>query len=69
MKLRHGQLAAYLRIAGLLSLAMAVWLWAPAAMATSVETLLMPGKVAKAHIKQETTCTNCHDRTLVRKQS
>jgi hypothetical protein len=33
------------------------------ARAVSVETLLMPGKVSKAHIKQEETCGNCHDRT------
>lgn len=37
--------------------------------ATSVETLLMPGKVTRAHVKQEETCSNCHDRTNVRTQS
>ncbi len=31
--------------------------------AASVESLLMPGKVATAHAKLEETCTNCHDRT------
>ena len=34
-----------------------------AAHAASVESLLMPGKVAAAHAKLEETCTNCHDRT------
>jgi len=33
------------------------------AFAANVETLLMPGKVSKAHIKQEEKCGNCHDRT------
>ena len=37
--------------------------------AASVETLLMPGKVTRAHVKQEETCGNCHDRTNVRSQS
>ncbi len=37
--------------------------------AASVETLLMPGKVTRAHVKQEETCANCHDRTNVRSQS
>ncbi len=37
--------------------------------AASVETLLMPGKVTRAHVKQEETCANCHDRTNARKQS
>jgi hypothetical protein len=31
--------------------------------ATSVETLLMPGKVSRAHEKLEETCSNCHDRS------
>lgn len=39
------------------------------ALATSVETLLMPGKVSKAHVKQEETCTNCHDRSNARTQT
>jgi hypothetical protein len=39
------------------------------ASAATVETLLMPGKVTRAHVKQEETCTNCHDRTNVRTQS
>ena len=38
-------------------------LLATQAHAGSVETLLMPGKVSKAHIKQEESCGNCHDRT------
>src|SRR6202051_3198139 len=37
--------------------------------AANVETLLMPGKVTQAHIKQEETCSNCHDRSNVRAQS
>jgi hypothetical protein len=41
----------------------------PDASAASVETLLMPGKVTRAHVKQEETCVNCHDRTNVRTQS
>jgi predicted CXXCH cytochrome family protein len=46
-----------------------VWLWALALIApalvhaASVETLLMPGKVSRAHVKQEETCANCHDRS------
>ncbi len=35
----------------------------------SVETLLMPGKVSNAHVKQEETCANCHDRSNKRTQS
>jgi hypothetical protein len=37
--------------------------------AASVETLLMPGPVTRAHIKQEARCSNCHDRTNVRTQT
>jgi hypothetical protein len=33
------------------------------ARAANIETLLMPGKVSKAHIKQEESCGNCHDRS------
>ncbi len=40
-----------------------------AAYGVSVETLLMPGKVSQAHIKQESNCANCHDRSNVRPQS
>ena len=32
------------------------------ARAASIETLLMPGKVSQAHVKQEETCSLCHDR-------
>lgn len=39
------------------------------ALGASVETLLMPGKVSRAHVKQEETCTNCHDRSNVRTQT
>ena len=42
---------------------------ATAAHATSVETLLMPGKVADAHAKLEEVCSNCHDRTNRVRQS
>src|SRR5579871_3970797 len=42
---------------------------ASSAHAATVETLLMPGKVAHAHIKQEETCSNCHDRSNTRTQS
>jgi Cytochrome c3 len=53
----------------MLCLALVGWIGSTTARATSVETLLMPGKVSQAHVKQEITCTNCHDRTNVRKQS
>jgi hypothetical protein len=39
------------------------------ASAASVETLLMPGKVTQAHLKQEEGCSNCHDRSNVRTQT
>ena len=39
------------------------------AQAASVETLLMPGKVASAHAKLEATCSNCHDRSNARTQT
>ena len=39
------------------------------ASAASVETLLMPGKVSQAHVKQEEHCANCHDRSNTRTQS
>ncbi|HEX3397442.1 MAG TPA: hypothetical protein VHS76_12140 [Steroidobacteraceae bacterium] len=35
----------------------------PHAHAVSVETLLMPGKVTRAHEKLESNCSNCHDRS------
>jgi hypothetical protein len=34
-----------------------------AARAVTVETLLMPGKVTKAHAKIESECSKCHDRS------
>jgi len=37
--------------------------------AASVETLLMPGKVTRAHVKQEEGCSNCHDRSNARTQT
>jgi hypothetical protein len=39
------------------------------ASAATVEKLLMPDKVSRAHIKEESTCGNCHDRSNVRTQS
>jgi hypothetical protein len=33
------------------------------AVAATVEKLLMPGKVTRAHVKQEETCGDCHDRS------
>jgi hypothetical protein len=39
------------------------------AIGASVETLLMPGKVTRAHVKQEEKCANCHDRSNARTQS
>jgi hypothetical protein len=39
------------------------------AFAANVETLLMPGKVSRAHIKQENDCANCHDRSNVKTQT
>ena len=33
------------------------------AVAASIETLLMPGKVSQAHAKYESECSLCHDRT------
>jgi hypothetical protein len=41
----------------------------PGAHGASVETLLMPGKVSRAHLKQEEVCANCHDRSNVKPQS
>jgi hypothetical protein len=34
-----------------------------------VEKLLMPGQVTRAHIKQEDTCADCHDRSNARTQT
>jgi hypothetical protein len=39
------------------------------ACAATVETLLMPGKVTRAHVKQEESCANCHDRSNARTQT
>jgi len=39
------------------------------ALAASVETLVMPGKVTRAHVKQEEDCSNCHDRSNARTQT
>ncbi|MFI4889381.1 MAG: cytochrome c3 family protein [Steroidobacterales bacterium] len=54
------------RAAWLMALA---WLGGSGAFAASVETLLMPGPVTRAHVKQEETCTSCHDRSNVRTQT
>jgi len=40
-----------------------------AATAASVEKLLMPGAVTRAHEKQEPDCANCHDRSNRRTQT
>ncbi len=39
------------------------------AFAVSMETLLMPGKVIRAHEKWEKTCSQCHDRSDVHRQT
>ncbi len=41
----------------------------PAVHAATVEKLLMPGPVSRAHIKQEEVCGNCHDRSGARTQT
>ncbi len=41
----------------------------PGVRAASVEKLLMPGPVSRAHEKQEQDCANCHDRSNRRSQS
>ena len=43
--------------------------WAEPVRAANVETLLMPGKLSQAHVKQEESCANCHDRSNVRTQT
>jgi hypothetical protein len=55
-----------MRIAGILAMALIA---SAAARATSVETLLMPGRVTRAHVKQEDSCANCHDRSNSRSQT
>jgi hypothetical protein len=42
---------------------------APPVYAASVEALLMPGPVTRAHLKQEAQCSNCHDRSNARTQT
>jgi hypothetical protein len=59
MRRQHGRLGIF---AALCMTALA-WHLATSAHAGTVETLLMPGKVSKAHIKQEEKCGNCHDRS------
>ena len=56
-------------VAAIAWLALHAILSIPSASATSVETLLMPGKVSRAHEKLEETCTNCHDRSNARTQT
>ncbi len=40
-----------------------------AASASSMETLLMPGKLSRAHAKLESNCAACHDRAHPRRQT
>src|ERR1700751_3788805 len=42
---------------------------APAAHAASIEKLIMPGPVSKAHAKIEGECSNCHDRANRERQT
>lgn len=56
----------YFKLAGLMAISL---LASSGARATSAETLLMPGKVTLAHVKQEEQCSACHDRSNVRPQS
>src|SRR5512137_3006535 len=42
---------------------------APAAGAGTLERLLMPGEVSKAHAKEEQECAKCHDRADKSRQS
>src|ERR1700760_1444326 len=46
-----------------LGAAISIFLFIVPAHAVTVEKLLMPGKVSNAHINQEETCGNCHDRS------
>lgn len=59
MRRQQGRLGIF----GILCVASLISLSATRALAGNVETLLMPGKVSNAHIKQEEKCGNCHDRT------
>jgi len=64
-----------MRKAGIASVVGVAWMTVVSCMgssgafAASVERLLMPGKVTRAHVKQEDTCSDCHDRTNVRTQT
>jgi len=42
---------------------------APAARAASIEKLIMPGPVTKAHAKIEGDCSSCHDRANRERQT
>src|SRR3954454_18553557 len=42
---------------------------APAAHAASIEKLIMPGPVSKAHAKLESECSSCHDRANRERQT
>src|SRR3981189_3370086 len=44
-------------------------LLAPAARAASIEKLIMPGPVSKAHAKIEGECSNCHGRAHRERQT
>ena len=64
-----------MRVRGNVKARGAVWVAAMAfifgstAGATSVETLLMPGKLVRDHQKWEDHCSSCHDRTNKRSQT
>src|SRR3569833_440136 len=43
--------------------------YAPTSHAASIETLIMPGPVSKAHAKIDGECSNCHDRANRERQT
>jgi hypothetical protein len=56
--MRHGSRSFFIAVLFMLSCVTSGAAWAG-----SIETLLMPGKVSSAHVKQEAECSNCHDRS------
>ena len=64
-----------MRTRALTILAACLWVMLPGlfqagdSQAASVEKLLMPGPVSRAHIKQEDSCAECHDRSNKRTQT
>lgn len=50
------------RLAGAILMMTTLLIQVSPARAASVEKLLMPGPVTQAHVKQEDTCGDCHDR-------